>query len=443
MSTDRNIDFVMRTVEKRDIRFIRLWFTDILGNLKSFAISPEDLEVAFEEGIGFDGSAVNGFATLDESDLLAFPVAETFQALPWRPDESGVARVFCDIRTPKREHFEGDPRYCLERVFRAADERGYVMNVGPKLEFYYFDNDLVPNPVDHAGYFEMTPSDSANDLRRATILTLEKMSIPVTYSYHAHGPSQNGIELRHTEAVSCADNVMTARFVIKQLAYEEGMYASFMPKPLADCPGSCLSLHQSLLDHDGNNLFWEKKTDENPTHLSALCKSYIAGLIKYAPEYLLVTNPTVNSYKRLNSSADVPSHAGWGFRNRGALVRVPTYKPGKHLSTRLELRCPDPCANPYLAFAVTLAAGLKGVEEGLELPPEADATGIPQHEVADSTLLPRTLGEAIEAFEGSELMRETLGEHIFEFLLDAKKGEWHEFSSTVTDWEREHYYAGY
>ena len=449
MSNDRNIDFVLRTVEKRDIRFIRLWFADMLGNLKSFAISPEDLEEAFNEGIGFDGSAVNGFAPLEESDMLAMPLAETFQVLPWRPDESGVARIFCDIYTPRREQFSGDSRYCLERVFREADERGYVMNVGPKIEYFYFDSSTVPvpTPMDDAGYFDMTPSDTANDLRRQTTLMLEKMSVPVAYSYHAHGPSQNGIELRHTEAVSCADNIMTARFVIKQVAHSGDIYASFMPRPLADAPGSSMFLHQSLFDHDGNNLFWAKKVAENPTHISDICRHYVAGLLKYAPEYMLLTNPTVNSYKRVGHGKEVPGYATWGFRNRGALVRIPTYKPGKHLSSRIEFRGSDPCANPYLTLAAMLAAGLKGIDEGLEPPAEATATDV---FASDAELaargferLPRNLGEAVERFAESDLMREVLGDHIFDFMVTAKRNEWEEFSSTVTDWERVHYYAGF
>ena len=346
MSSEKDIDFVLRTVEKRDIRFVRLWFSDVLGNLKSFAISPEELEEAFEEGIGFDGSAVDGFASLEESDMLAFPDPSTFALLPWRPSESGVARVFCDVYTPAREPFEGDPRRCLKNVFTRAEEQGFVPNVGPKMEYFYFDNDLDPVPLDNAGYFDLTPMDTANDLRRQTTLTLEKMSIPVQYSYHAAGPSQNGVELRFTEAVSCADNIMTARLVIKQEASTQGMYASFMPKPITTAPGSAMFLYQSLLDHDGENLFWAPK-EEHEAHLSELAQHYIAGILKYAPEFTLVTNPTVNSYKRFISTGEVPTHATWGRKNRSALVRIPAHKPGKHIATRIELRSPDPTANPY------------------------------------------------------------------------------------------------
>ena len=445
MSTEKDIDFVLRTVEERDIRFVRLWFTDVLGTLKSFAISPEELEEAFEEGIGFDGSSIDGFARLEESDMLAFPDAETFQLLPWRPTESGVARVFCNICTPSREPFAGDPRGCLDRVFERADREGYVFNVGPKIEYFYFDNDVEPVPLDKAGYFDLTPTDVANDLRRQTTLTLEKMSVPVQYSFHGSGPSQNVIELRFTEAVSCADNIMSSRLVIKQEAAAEGLFASFMPKPLSDAPGSAMFLYMSLFDHDGENLFWAPKT-EHPAHLSELAQHFVAGLLRYAPEFTLVTNPTVNSYKRFITSGEVPNYATWGRKNRSALVRVPTHKPGKHVATRVELRSPDNTANPYLALAVTLAAGLKGIEDELPLPDEAtvDTFSQSERELAAKGIerLPRTLGEAVERFEESELMRETLGEHIFDYLVESKHREWDEFCTTVTDWERVHYYGG-
>lgn len=448
MTNEQNIDFVLRSVEERDIRFVRLWFTDVLGNLKSFAISPEDLEEAFEEGIGFDGSAVDGFAALEESDMLAFPDASTFQVLPWRPAESGVARIFCNIRTPQGEPFAGDPRACLYRAFRAADKAGYVLNVSPELEFFYFKEDTtvsagsaVPVPLDNAGYFDLTPEDSARDLRRDLTLALEQMSIPVEYSYHAAAPSQNGVSLRYSEAVTCADNIMTARLVIKQTARSHNMFASFMPKPLSGVAGSAMFLSQSLFDHDGNNLFWAEGKG-SVHHLSKVAQSYIAGLLKYAPEFALVTNPTVNSYKRLVPNGEVPCYATWGSKNRSAFVRVPTYKPGKQLSRRIELRGPDPTCNPYLTMAVTLAAGMRGIEEGLEIPAESSAT-FDELATSGAMRLPRDLGEAVEAFEGSELMRETLGDHIFEYLLREKRDEWAEYSQTVTDWELRHYYGGF
>ena len=442
MTDEQNIEFVLRSVEERDIRFVRLWFTDVLGNLKSFAISPEDLEEAFEEGIGFDGSAVDGFATLEESDMLAFPDAKTFQVLPWRPSEAGVARIICDIKTPYREPFVGDPRACLKRVFREADKAGYVLNVSPELEFFYFEDAVsAPKPLDGAGYFDLTPLDSARDLRRDTVLSLEQMSIPVEYSYHAMAPSQNGLSLRYAEAVTCADNVMTARLVVKQTAMAHDMYASFMPKPLSGQPGSAMFLCQSLFDHDGNNLFWAQGAG-SVHHLSEVAQHYVAGLLRYAPEYALVTNPTVNSYKRLVPNGEVPSFATWGSKNRSAFVRVPTYKPGKQLSRRIELRSPDPTCNPYLTMAVTLAAGMRGIQEGLPLPPES-VDPVEALESAGATPLPRNLGEAVRAFEGSELMREVLGDHIFEYLLREKRAEWSEYSRTVTDWELKRYYAGF
>lgn len=448
MTNEQNIDFVLRSVEERDIRFVRLWFTDVLGNLKSFAISPEDLEEAFEEGIGFDGSAVDGFAELEESDMLAFPDASTFQVLPWRPSESGVARIFCNIRTPQGDPFPGDPRACLYRAFRAADQAGYVLNVSPELEFFYFKEDTtvsrgsaVPVPLDNAGYFDLTPDDSARDLRRDLTLELEQMSLPVEYSYHAAAPSQNGVSLRYSEAVTCADNIMTARLVIKQTARQHGMFASFMPKPLSGVAGSAMFLSQSLFDHNGNNLFWAEGKG-SVHHLSVTAQHYVAGLLKYAPEFALVTNPTVNSYKRLVPNGEVPCYATWGSKNRSAFVRVPTYKPGKQLSRRVELRSPDPTCNPYLTMAVTLAAGMRGIAEELPLPEESSA---PFSELAASgvTRLPHDLGEAVEAFAGSELMRETLGDHIFNYLLTEKREEWAEYSQTVTDWELRHYYGGF
>ena len=448
MTNEQNIDFVLRSVEERDIRFVRLWFTDVLGNLKSFAISPEDLEEAFEEGIGFDGSAVDGFAALEESDMLAFPDASTFQVLPWRPSESGVARIFCNIRTPQGDPFPGDPRACLYRAFRAADQAGYVLNVSPELEFFYFKEDTtvsrgsaVPVPLDNAGYFDLTPDDSARDLRRDLTLALEQMSIPVEYSYHAAAPSQNGVSLRYSEAVTCADNIMTARLVIKQTARQHGMFASFMPKPLSGVAGSAMFLSQSLFDHNGNNLFWAEGKG-SVHHLSVTAQHYVAGLLKYAPEFALVTNPTVNSYKRLVPNGEVPCYATWGSKNRSAFVRVPTYKPGKQLSRRVELRSPDPTCNPYLTMAVTLAAGMRGIAEELPLPEESS---VPFSELAASgvTRLPHDLGEAVEAFAGSELMRETLGDHIFNYLLTEKREEWAEYSQTVTDWELRHYYGGF
>ena len=440
----QNIDYVLRSVEQRDIRFVRLWFVDILGRLKNFAISPEDLEVAFEEGIGFDGSAIEGFATPEEADMLAFPDASTFQILPWRPSHNGVARVFCDVCTPDRKPFAGDPRDALRRMFRKAEKAGYLLNVGAELEYYYFPDEHTPEPLDNVGYFDLSVSDAARDLRRNTVLTLEKMSVPVEYTFHAAGRSQHGMSLRHAEALSMSDAITTAKLIIKQQAYESGCHASFMTKPLAGEDGSAMFLCQSLFDHDGNNVFWGE--DDEKYHLSDIAKHYMAGILAHAREISAITNPTVNSYKRITTGGDsVPQYATWGLRNRASMVRIPVYKPGKQLSTRIELRSPDPMANPYLVNAVTLAAGLDGIERKLELPPEATAETLKltdrQMVEAGYTPLPRSLKEALDVFEDSQFMKDALGEHIHSFFLKKKRDEWHKFESTITEWEIKHYLA--
>lgn len=440
----QNIDYVLRSVEQRDIRFVRLWFVDILGRLKNFAISPEDLEVAFEEGIGFDGSAIEGFATPEEADMLAFPDASTFQILPWRPSHNGVARVFCDVCTPDRKPFAGDPRDALRRMFRKAEKAGYLLNVGAELEYYYFPDEHTPEPLDNVGYFDLSVSDAARDLRRNTVLTLEKMSVPVEYTFHAAGRSQHGMSLRHAEALSMSDAITTAKLIIKQQAYESGCHASFMPKPLAGEDGSAMFLHQSLFDHDGNNVFWGEGDEKY--HLSDTAKHYMAGILAHAREISAITNPTVNSYKRITTGGDsVPQYATWGLRNRASMIRIPVYKPGKQLSTRIELRSPDPMANPYLVNAVTLAAGLDGIERKLELPPEATAETLKltdrQMLEAGYTPLPRSLKEALDVFEDSQFMKDALGEHIHSFFLKKKRNEWHKFESTITEWEIKHYLA--
>ncbi len=440
----QNIDYVLRSVEQRDIRFVRLWFVDILGRLKNFAISPEDLEVAFEEGIGFDGSAIEGFATPEEADMLAFPDASTFQILPWRPSHNGVARVFCDVCTPDRKPFAGDPRDALRRMFYKAEKAGYLLNVGAELEYYYFPDEHTPEPLDNVGYFDLSVSDAARDLRRNTVLTLEKMSVPVEYTFHAAGRSQHGMSLRHAEALSMSDAITTAKLIIKQQAYESGCHASFMPKPLAGEDGSAMFLCQSLFDHDGNNVFWGE--DDEKYHLSDIAKHYMAGILAHAREISAITNPTVNSYKRITTGGDsVPQYATWGLRNRASMIRIPVYKPGKQLSTRIELRSPDPMANPYLVNAVTLAAGLDGIERKLELPPEATAETLKltdrQMLEAGYTPLPRSLKEALDVFEDSQFMKDALGEHIHSFFLKKKRDEWHKFESTITEWEIKHYLA--
>lgn len=444
MDQQQNIDFVLRTVEERDIRFVRLWFTDVLGRLKSFAISPEDLDVAFEEGIGFDGSSIEGFTSQDEADMLAFPDPSTFQILPWRPSKDGAARIFCDVCTPDRAAFPGDPRECLRRMFFKAEKLGYIMNVGAELEFYYFANDRTPEPLDEVGYFDLTPSDSARDLRRSTVLMLEKMSIPVEYTFHSSGRSQHGISLRHAEALTMSDAIMTAKHVIRTEAYETGIHASFMPRPLASEPSSGMLLFQSLFDREGTNVFWGDA--DARYHLSPLAKSYMAGILAHAAEISAITNPTVNSYKRLGLGVgDGPRYATWGLRNRAAMIRVPVYKPGKQASARIELRSPDPMANPYLVCAVTLAAGLDGIKRGLELPDEgtSELLRLPEAELRSRGIepLPRNLDEALDRFESSAFMKEALGEHIHAYFLKKKREEWRRFASSVTEWELKHYLA--
>lgn len=436
-------DFVLKTIKSRDVHFVRFWFCDVLGRMKSFAVIPSELENAFEEGMGFDGSCVQGFSMESESDMLAYPEASTFQILPWRPERNAVARMFCSIRTPEGEPFEGDSRDVLKRITARVEQMGYVMNVGPELEYFYFKDAEHTEVLDRGGYFDLTSLDSASDLRRDTVLTLEKMGIPVEYSHHESGPSQQEIDLRFADALTMADNVMTYKQVVKEIAMKYGVYASFMPKPLSDAPGSGMHVHQSLFDEKGNNAFFDEN-DSDGFNLSKTAKHYIAGLLKYAPEYCLVTNPSVNSYKRLVPGGEAPVHVTWARRNRSALVRIPGYKPNKEEACRVELRNPDPSANPYLVFAVTLAAGLKGMEEELSLPDPIEdgnlhlATRQQLKEKGIQTL-PDTLGEAVELFAQSELMKETLGEHIHSFLVEKKREEWNEFQRHVTDWELERY----
>ena len=429
-------DFVLKTIDKRDIHFVRLWFTDVLGNLKSFAITPVEVEDAFAEGIGFDGSAVEGFADVDESDMLAYPDASTFQGLPWRPTTNGVARMFCDIRTTKGEPCPGDPRNALKNMLRRAGKLGYTMNVGPEMEFYYVKSAEDPTPLDNGGYFDLTSSDSGSDLRRDTVLTLEKLGIIVEYSHHEAGPAQQEIHLRYSDALTMADNVMTYRLAVEQIARMHGVCATFMPKPFEGKPGSAMHVHQSLFTEEGDNAFFDQN-DPLGYNLSDTAKHYMAGLIAYAPEYMAVTNQHVNSYKRLVAGDDVPNFAAWSHASRAAMIRVPAYKPGKALACRIELRTPDPCCNPYLAFAAMLGAGLAGIEQKLELPREFGHGA-----VTDAPTLPSTLGEAIERFERSDLMRDVLGDHIFDYFVQAKHAEWEEYCSYVSPWEMRRHLSG-
>ena len=432
-------DFVLRTAQENDVKFIRLWFSDILGQLKGFAITVEDLEDAIEQGVGFDGAAIEGFARINESDMRAFPDPTTFTLLPWRPRQNAVARMFCDIRTPSREPFVGDPRYALKRNLERLASSGYTYYVGPELEFFYLKDSQTPQPLDQQGYFDQISSYPAADLRRDTVLNLAEMGIPVKYSHHEGAHSQHEIDLQYTDALTMADNVMTAKLVIKELAQLQSAYASFMPKPISGMNGSGMHIHQSLFQGDKNTFF-----DSDDEHqLSITGKRFIAGLLHHAPEITVVTNQWVNSYKRLVPGFEAPAFISWAHTSRSDLIRVPAYKPGYESSMRVEYRAPDPACNPYLAFSVMLAAGFKGIEQEYPVPPPAEGnvftmTG-EEREAKGIKSLPGSLGEAIALAEGSELLRESLGEHIHNSFIQNKKIEWDEYRATVTDYETSRY----
>jgi glutamine synthetase len=443
---ERQQDYVLRTVEERGIRLVWLWFTDVLGFLKSFAVTSEELEQAFDEGIGFDGSAIEGFARVQESDMLARPDATTFQIMPPRDsnEDAGVARMFCDIHTPDGRPFWGDPRFVLRRTLDRAAERGFTFYVHPEMEFFLFKSSDDPTPIDAGGYFDLTPLDATQDLRRDTINVLEQMGIPVEFSHHEVAPSQHEIDLRHQDALTMSDSVMTYRLIVKEMAAQRGMYATFMPKPSTELPGSGMHTHMSLFEGDQNA--FHDSSDEY--HLSKVAKAFIAGLITHAREITAVTNQWVNSYKRLVSKSgypvqEAPTYVCWGRHNRSALIRVPMYKPRKEHSTRIEFRAPDPACNPYLAFSVILAAGLKGIDEGYELPPEATDNiyemGEQERRARGITHLPDDLYEALREMEGSELVAECLGEQVFEYLLRNKRAEWDGYKSYVSPYELERY----
>ncbi|MCB2224295.1 MAG: glutamine synthetase family protein [Actinobacteria bacterium] len=433
-------EYVLRTVEERGIRFIRLWFTDVLGYLKSFAITPAELETAFEEGMQFDGSAIDGFSRVQEADMLARPDPTTFQILPWRTDDAGVARMFCNLVTPDGGPFEGDPRSVLARNLRRAGEMGYTFYVGPEVEYFYF-RDAGPEPqvLDRGGYFDLTPMDVAQEHRRRTITVLESLGIPVELSHHEVSPSQHELDLRYTDALTMADNLMTTRLAVKEVAMEAGIYATFMPKPLEGVDGSGLHLHLSLFEGD-QNAFYEPGGEYG---LSAAGRGFIAGLLTHAREITAVTNQWVNSYKRLVSGFDAPTSVAWARNNQSALVRVPTPKAGKPTSTRVEYRSPDPACNPYLTFSVILAAGLAGIEGGYDLPPEipTDIEALTDQERAAAGIrrLPDTLAEALDAMERSELVAAALGEHVFEWFLRNKRSEWSRYQRHVSRYELSEY----
>jgi glutamine synthetase len=433
-------EYVLKTAKEHDVKFIRLWFTDILGMLKSFAITVEELEKALDQGMGFDGSSIEGFARIDESDMIAMPDPDTFMLLPWRPKEHhAVGRMFCDILKPGGNPFEGDPRYVLKRNLERAAGMGYTYYVGPELEYFYFRDSKGTEMLDAGGYFDMTPLDTAHDLRRQTVLTLEEMGIGVEYSHHEVAPSQHEIDMRYTDALTMADSVMTYRLVVKQVALQNDVYATFMPKPVFGINGSGMHVHQSLF-REGQNAFFDAN---DPYHLSKEARCFVAGLLQHAPEITAVTNQWINSYKRLIPGYEAPVYLSWARRNRSDLIRVPEYQPGKEKATRIEFRSPDPACNPYLAFAVMLAAGLEGIEKGYEVPGPVEENvyemSVEERERRGIATLPGSLGDAIQVAETSELVRKALGDHVFENFIKNKKIEWDMYRAQVTEYELEKY----
>ncbi|WP_097245934.1 type I glutamate--ammonia ligase [Nocardia amikacinitolerans] len=442
---DRQKEFVLRTLEERDIRFVRLWFTDVLGYLKSVAIAPAELEGAFEEGIGFDGSAIEGFARVSEADMVARPDPSTFQVLPWATSKGHQhsARMFCDITMPDGSPSWADPRHVLRRQLNKAGDVGFSCYVHPEIEFFLLKNGprdgSPPEPADSGGFFDQAVHDSAPNFRRHAIDALESMGISVEFSHHEGAPGQQEIDLRYADALSMADNVMTFRYLIKEVAIDEGVRATFMPKPFAQYPGSAMHTHMSLFEGE-NNAFADP---DDPINLSETARAFIAGILEHAPEISAITNQWVNSYKRLIHGGEAPTAASWGRSNRSALVRVPMYTPNKSSSRRVEIRSPDSACNPYLAFAVLLAAGMRGIEKGYNLPPEAEddvwALTTAERRAMGFRELPGTLDEALQAMERSELVAETLGEHVFDFFLRNKRREWADYRSQVTPFELREY----
>jgi glutamine synthetase len=434
-------DFVLRALEERDIRFVRLWFTDVLGFLKSVAVAPAELEGAFDEGIGFDGSAIEGFARVYESDMLAKPDPSTFQILPWRGEGPSTARMFCDIVMPDGSPSYADPRHVLKRTLGSAADLGFTFYTHPEIEFYLFKDSPAPGgepvPVDRSGYFDHTAQSQGADFRREAITMLESMGISVEFSHHEGGPGQQEIDLRYADALSTADNIMTFRTVIREVALSQGVWASFMPKPFTGHPGSGMHTHVSLFEGD-RNAFFEAGSQYQ---LSRTGRQFIAGILRHASEIAVVTNQWVNSYKRLLGGGEAPSYICWGHNNRSAMIRVPMYKPQKGVSTRIELRTIDAACNPYLAYAVVLAAGMKGIAEDHELPREAedDVWTLTERERKSMGIapLPSSLSEAISVAEDSELLAETLGEHVFDYFLRNKRTEWQEYRTQVSTFERD------
>jgi glutamine synthetase len=433
------VEDVVRIVKEQNVSFIQFWFTDVLGILKSFAITPSELDEGMTEGMGFDGSSIEGFARIEESDMIAKPDPTTFQFLSWRSQDRPVARMFCDILQPDGTPYEGDPRYVLKRVLKKAAEQGFTLYLGPELEYFYFENNEAPEIIDKGGYFDTRPLDMGSDLRRETIFALQDMGIQIEYSHHEVAPSQHEIDMRYDEGLKMADKTMTLRMVVKEIARLNGFYATFMPKPIFGENGSGMHTHQSLFRGEKNAFFDAK----DKYHLSVAGQSYIAGIMRHAREMAAITNQWVNSYKRLVPGYEAPVYVAWARRNRSTMIRVPMYKPGKEVATRIEFRSPDPACNPYLAFAVMLAAGLKGIEENYPLPDpveediyEMDASA---RENAGIDSLPGNLFEAIQECERSELVRETLGDHIFNKFIENKKIEWDSYRTHVSRYEIEKY----
>ena len=438
-TTKKDKAYVLKTSEEQNIKFVRMWFTDILGFLKSFAITIDELELALEDGMGFDGSSIEGFARIDESDMMALPDPSTFQIIPWGSKEARVARMFCDIYWPGGKPFEGDPRYVLKKNLKRASDLGYTFYVGPELEYFYFKSPHSTECLDQGGYFDMIPSDTATDLRKETVLTLQDMGIRVEYSHHEVAPSQHEIDMRYTDALTMADNIMTYRLVVKEVALRKGIHASFMPKPIFGVNGSGMHTHQSLFKGERNAFF--DKNDKY--HLSKIAKCYLAGLLKHAPEITLVNNQWVNSYKRLVPGYEAPVYISWAQRNRADLIRIPGYKPGKENATRIEFRSPDPACNPYLAFSAMLAAWLEGVDKQYEPPPPVEENVYEMSEKARARrgigTLPGSLDEAISLAEKSKLLKKCLGDHVFDSLIKNKKIEWDRYRAQVTDYELNRY----
>ncbi|MCY4625288.1 MAG: glutamine synthetase family protein [Chloroflexi bacterium] len=433
------IDYVLHTAMEEDVKFIRLWFADILGNVKGIAITVEELEDALVRGVTFDGSSIQGFARDTEWDMVLLPDPTTFRILPWRPRQNAVARMFCDIMTPQSTPFDGDPRNVLKQSVLEASRLGLQFYVGPDIEFFYFRSPEDPSPVDGGGYFDQTPGDVATDLRRETVLNLSEMGIPVKSSYHEGAPGQHEVDLQHTDALTMADNVMTARLVIKEVALSHGLYATFMPKPIGSLNGSGMHVHMSLF-RGGENAFYDP---DDPIKFSRLARQFMAGLLRHAPEISIVTNQWVNSYKRLVAGYEAPVYVSWASMNSSDLVRVPSFKQGREESVRLEYRAPDPACNPYLAFAALLTAGLMGIRNEYDLPPqmEGNVFEMTEHERAQRGIqsLPGSLLEAIHRAEDSECLRLALGDRVVDTLLTNKRIEWERYRTHVTDYEIREY----